>query len=161
MNRVRRTSGARLSEAGLTLIEMLIVLVIIGIASSAVMLGLRALGRDTAAEDEAIRLAAYLTLAVDEALVSRDPLSMVWTTSGYGFERWTGTEWQPAGTARLAKPHDLGPSVSLSRADGVADPLAISADGLGPSVALTFTGESPWHVAFDGLTGTAMSGATP
>ncbi len=151
----------RRADTGLTLIEMLIVLVIIGIASSAAMLGLRALGRDTAAEDEAIRLAAYLTLAVDEALVSRDPMAMVWTPTGYGFERWTGTQWQPAGTARLAKPHELASSVALARADGLDAPVAISADGLGPSVALTLKGATGWHVNFDGLTGTAAAGITP
>lgn len=61
------TGGHRSPDSGLTLIEMLIVLVILGIGSSAAMLSLRSLQGDRAAEDEALRLAAYLTLAGDEA----------------------------------------------------------------------------------------------
>ena len=77
----------RHAEAGLTLIEMLVVLVIIGIATSVIMLSVNMVGRDRLAEDEATRLAAQLTMAVDEGLVSREKLALFWTPSGYEVKR--------------------------------------------------------------------------
>lgn len=146
------TRAGRNRQAGLTLIEMLIVLVIVGIASAATMLGVQSLARDTAAQDEAVRLAAHLTLAVDEALISRVPMELVWTAQGYGFQRWSDGEWRPAANPRLAE-HILPASVTLARTDGQDAAVTIAADGLGPAVALRlYTDRSIWQVAFDGLT---------
>ena len=146
------TRARRNHQAGLTLIEMLVVLVIVGIASAASMLGVQALARDTAAQDEALRLAAHMSLAVDEALISRVPVELVWTPRGYGFQRWSDGEWRPAANPRLAV-HALPASVTLARTDGQTGAVTIAADGLGPAVALRlYTDRSIWQVAFDGLT---------
>ncbi len=152
----------RHAEAGLTLIEMLVVLVIIGIATSVIMLSVNMVGRDRQAEDEATRLAAQLTMAVDEGLVSREKLALFWTPSGYEVKRWGPGGWQSATTPRLAGTHVLPASVGLRRVDGAADPVAVAEDGLGPAVSLEISGSGPsWIVAFDGLQATAHAGEAP
>jgi type II secretion system protein H len=146
----------------LTLIEMLVVLVIIGIATSVIVLSVNSVGRDRRAEDEAMRLAAQLTLAVDEGLVSRRKLALFWTPNGYEVKRWGPEGWQPATTPRLAGAHVLPAAVVLRRMDGVSEPVAVAEDGLGPAVSLEITGSGPsWIVAFDGLQATAHAGGAP
>ena len=90
-------STGRDAQLGLTLIEMLIVLVIIGIATSAAVLSVNMIGRDRRVEDEAVRLVAQLDMAVDEGLVSRARMSLFWTASGYEVKRWAPDGWQGAG----------------------------------------------------------------
>lgn len=147
----------RQAQSGLTLIEMLIVLVIIGIATSAAVLGVGTVGRDRQAEAEAVRLAAHLNMAVDEGLVSRAGLALIWDTKGYKVRRWTAEGWQAATTPLLARQHDLPSGVVLRRVDGLADPVAVAEDGLGPAVTLEISGPAAtWLVAFDGFSAAAV-----
>lgn len=154
------TQGAqtgRQGTAGLTLIEMLIVLVIMGIATSAAVLSVGSIGRDRQAEAEAARLVAQLNMAVDEGLVSRTPLALIWTAQGYEVRRWTAEGWQAAATPMLARRHGLSGAVVLRRADGLADPVEVAEDGLGPAVTLELVGPGAiWAVAFDGFSAQAV-----
>ena len=97
------------SQAGLTLIETLIVIVVIGVATGAAMMGLNGADRGDRAQAEAVRLAQHLSVAVDEALVSGLPLLLHWDQRGYAFVQWQGSdaEWQPAAVPLLAARHDL------------------------------------------------------
>ena len=152
----------RQRQAGLTLIEMLIVLVIIGIATSAAVLSVNMIGRDRRAEDEATRLVAQLTMAVDEGLVSRTRLALFWTAGGYAVKRWSSEGWQPPATPLLARPHDLPGAVVLRRRDGTSDPVAMAEDGLGPGAVLELAGsDTLWTVVFDGFSAAARAGVTP
>ena len=63
-------SQARDRQAGLTLIEVLVVLVIIAVMAGMTVLGLGSLGRGNQAEAEARRLADRLQLASDDVLVA-------------------------------------------------------------------------------------------
>jgi general secretion pathway protein H len=158
----RSRSIRRHPQAGLTLIEMLVVLVIIGIATSVIVLSVNSVGRDRRAEDEAMRLAAQLTMAVDEGLVSRAEMALFWTPSGYEVKRRGPKGWGPATTPRLIGAHVLPAAVALRRMDGSRDPVAVAEDGLGAAVSLEITGPGPsWIVAFDGLQATAQSGGAP
>jgi general secretion pathway protein H len=149
-------------QSGLTLIEMLIVLVIIGIATSAAVLSVNMVGRDRRAEDEAVRLVAHLEMAVDEGLVSRTPLALFWTAGGYGFKRQTADGWQAAETPRLVADHALPSALVLHRMDGVTDPVLVAEDGLGAAVNLELSGTGvPWVVAFNGFSATARPGFAP
>lgn len=148
-------------QLGLTLIEMLMVLVIIGIATSALVLGTNLVGRDRRAEDAAVRLAAHLEIAVDEGLVSRVPLVLFWTAGGYEFRRWGAGEWQAAASARLAA-HVLPAGLVLRRLDGESGPVAVAEDGLGAAVEMEIAGAgAAWKVAFDGFSGVASPGNGP
>ena len=149
-------------QSGLTLIEMLIVLVIMGIATSAAVLSVNMVGRDRRAEDEAVRLVAHLEMAVDEGLVSRAPLALFWTAGGYGFKRQTADGWKAAETPRLVADHALPSALVLRRMDGVTDPVLVAEDGLGPAVNLEITGTGvPWVVAFNGFSAAARPGLAP
>lgn len=70
-------------DGGITLIEMLIVMAIIGVATGAATLGLGALARQDAAEVEAHKLAAALADGIDEALITGLAQPVVWDSAGY------------------------------------------------------------------------------
>lgn len=141
----------RAPEAGVTLVEMLVVLVILGIAGTASALGLAGLGRDRGAEVEAARLAARITGAVDLSLVEGQRLALFWTAQRYEIRRWGGEDWVAADSGPLAA-HDLPEGTSLRRLDGSPAPVEIAPDGLAPPVALQLLGPTQaWTLAFDGL----------
>ena len=145
-------SAGRSRDAGLTLFEMLIVLSIIGVTTSAAVLGTSALNRDTRLEDEASRLAVLLQVAADEALVNGQPLVLEWSEKGYGFRRWLGAGWGAAADGRLATLRPMPAGVMLQRADGTPDPVTIGTDGLGAAVTLRLAAAGVvWDVAFDGV----------
>jgi general secretion pathway protein H len=126
----------REAQAGVTLIEMMIVLAVVGVATGAATLGLASVGRDNRAEAAALRLAAEMSLAVDMALIEGKPRRVEWDASGYSIAR------------RVA----LDGSVTLARADGLADAVVIGPDGLGDAVEFVLTGaDADWRVLFDGF----------
>lgn len=149
-------------QSGLTLIEMLIVLVIMGIATSAAVLSVNMIGRDRRAEDEAGRLVAHLTMAVDEGLVSRAPLALFWTAGSYEVKRRTLDGWLAAETPRLIRAHALPANLVMRRMDGSTDPVFVGEDGLGPAVTLEISGSGmPWIVAFNGFSAASQPGHAP
>lgn len=72
----------RKGESGFTLVEVLIVLAIIGVASGAVILGLGS-SRQASAFAEAQRIASLVRLASDQALVDDRPFVLALDASGY------------------------------------------------------------------------------
>lgn len=151
--------NARDSQSGLTLIEMLICLAIMGIATSAALLSVNMLGRDRRVEDEAVRLAAHLTMAVDKGLVSRERLALFWTSRSYEVKRETSAGWQTDDAHQSGRIHALPAALVLRRTDGTTEPVVVSEDGLGPAVTLEISGQGvPWIVAFDGFSATARPG---
>jgi general secretion pathway protein H len=140
--------GNRCGQAGVTLIEMMIVLVVIGIATGAATLGLGALSRDDTVEAAARRLSAAISLGLDDALISGNSRVVVWDAQGY----------QIGAGAR----HDLDPTVTLSRADGLSDAVVLSAAATSSPVILVLSGPSDaWHLALDGFAVQAASGPAP
>ncbi|WP_124220570.1 prepilin-type N-terminal cleavage/methylation domain-containing protein [Tibeticola sediminis] len=111
----RATSGTRVAPgrpmgpcpkaaAGFTLLELLVVLTLIGIATAAVTLSLPDRS-EAALEREAIRLAALLESARTQSRASGSPI--VWEPVPGGF-RWRG------GVAPSAEPKWLEPEISAS-----------------------------------------------
>ncbi len=87
-----RTSATGVPDAGFTLIELMVVLLIVGIAMAAVTLSFRSptqhpLGR------EAERLAAVLNLARDEAQLSGQPVLLKLDRMGWRFFQAGPTGW--------------------------------------------------------------------
>ena len=159
----------RSADGGITLIEVLVVLAVIGVATGATMLGLNATDRDTRAEAEAVRLARNLSLGVDEALLGGTPLALVWDASGYRFIAWSAVDaaWGPAKPNSLSNRHDLRAPVMLSLPGATATtPVLIASSGIGPTVEFEFGAtagsSSPrWSVAFDGFSATARPKGAP
>ena len=156
-------NGRRNRDAGITLIEILVVLAVIGVATGATMLGVNSADRDTRAEAEAVRLARNLSLGVDEALVGGAPLAMIWDTGGYSFVAWSdaSASWGAAGQNTLAIRHDLRAPLQLG-IDGQDIPRAvvIAASGVGPAISFVIAppalSSGPrWVVDFDGFSAAA------
>lgn len=83
------------AEKGFTLVEMLIVVFILGLASAAVVLMLPASGGTLRSDAE--RLAARVAAARDHAVLEAEPVA-IWTRpSGYGFEKREAGTWHPHG----------------------------------------------------------------
>ena len=146
-------------QSGVTLIEMMIVLAVIGIATGAATLGLAGAARDNRTETEALRMASQINLAMDDALIEGAARVMLWDGEGYSILPVTA-----AGFAENvdATRHRLGPSITLQRADGQTDAMMLSDDGTSPPVTLTLTGPgAAWNVSFTGLVAEVAVGAAP
>ncbi len=82
-------------DDGFTLVELLVVLVIIGLVSAAVVMGMPDPRGELRAE--ALRLAARAEAARERAMMDNRPVALVLTEGGYGFEWRTGGEWKALG----------------------------------------------------------------
>ena len=80
---------------GFTLVELLVVLVIIGLVSGAVLLAVPDPRGSLAAEAE--RFAARARAAQERAVMDNRPVALRVTPEGYGFEWRVEGEWQPLG----------------------------------------------------------------
>lgn len=128
------------ADAGLTLIEMLVVLAIIGVASGATVLSLGSHG--PGAEVEARRLAGTIQAGADAAMTGNAPLSLRADAAAY-----------QVGSNR----HVLPDGMHLEGAP--AAPVALDDNS---AVALTLVRRNEvWAVDFDGLRATASRAATP
>lgn len=125
-------------EAGLTLVEMLVVLAIIGIASGATLLAL-APPRGPGVEVEAHRLAGVMQQAADATMTTDVPAALVADASGYKVGR--------------GERHALPDGMSIVGAPAEPQALALSDAA---AVDLTIArGDEAWAVSFDGLRATA------
>ncbi len=85
-------------ERGLTLVELLVVMVILGLASSLVLLN--APPSRAVVERDALRFASSVKVALDEMVMTGATYRLVVDATGYGFERYTGGEWVTDGIDR-------------------------------------------------------------
>lgn len=152
---MRRRKGSE----GLTLIEMLVVLAIMGVMSSLVVVGLGAGAKEQNVQAEAQRLALSLQAASDEALTSDTPIVFRWDERGYELTsslseaRATG-EAKPSTGGR----HQFAKAVTLSVA-GRESPVLLG-DPATPPLALVLAAEGVrWRVDYDGLNAVATTGA--
>lgn len=151
----------RHGETGLTLVEMLVVLAIIGVIGAATTLSLSGVNRAAGAQAETHRLARSIQLAADEAILTDRWSGLRWDGGGYSFLEWNGArgEWEAHRNDELAVRHSFASGTSLS-GSGDAAPLVIGED-IGPPVTFTFRNEGrEWKVVFDGLTATAIPDTT-
>lgn len=150
-------------EAGLTLVEMLVVLAIIGIMSGITLLAIGRGDRGRSGTIEAGRLAQRLRLAADDVRVAERPLALAWDAHGYRFVARDAKSgrWRPDRIAQLGTRRDLPAGMTLAIADGPS-PIPIAADGTGPPIeARLRSGAAGWTIAFDGLDAAVNDGAAP
>ena len=132
-----------MSERGFTLVELMVVLMILGLAAGAVVLTARP---ENSVAGDASRLAARLAAARDLAVTSNRPIGAAVSAKGYAFHGWSGGKWQPLDRGAL-QPADWpeGTSVSVGgipgRAASVAGgPARLTFDNLGlPDTPATIT----------------------
>ena len=129
----------------MSLMEVLVVLVIVGIASGALVLGLGGVDRDTTVQIEANRFADRLRLASDEVLVSGRASTVVWSSTAYGFEGFQAPD------ETLPRRHLLPKDVRLSGPDGLQS-ATIDPDSPQPIADFEFRKDSViWTVRYDGF----------
>ncbi len=139
----------RQAEAGVTLIEMLVVLSIISIAAGVLTLQFSSIG-GADPKAEAGQFAEVLTQAGEAALYSGNPSALIWSQSGYRVENFKpGLGWQ---TADGHGQHDLGAGLSLGRSGGQDGPLMIAPGGIALPARFELRGSgAKWLVDFNGL----------
>jgi general secretion pathway protein H len=139
-------------ERGLTMVEMLVVLAIMGIATAAAVLAMGS-GHDGNGQAEAQRLLARVQLAADEAMIGDRALALAVTPTSYAvMERSnTGRAWQPTTLGGLDDLHTLPPGMQLAAPpDGALLPLDADAGGR-PFTIVLGRGTQHWTVSFDGM----------
>lgn len=138
------------SESGLTLIELLIVMAIIGIASGALALGIGAATRAPSVESEARRLAQTLQAAGDDAMLGDKMVAFTVQKHGYGFAEM-GKDGPVEKTDGPLAYHEL-PGGMVMTLD-VQPPVVLGVDGAGqPVTAVIESGSRRWQVVYDGMT---------
>ena len=142
------------TQSGMTLIEMLIVLAIIGVAAGAVSLGIGSATRAPNVETEARRLAVRLQAAADDAMLGDQLIALTTDTHGYGFARVGPRGLTPITEDALAF-HTL-PGGMVMALD-TAPPVILGVDGTGQPLGATVTGgDQTWRVQYDGITARAI-----
>lgn len=156
----------RQAEAGITLIEIMVVLAVIGIATGTVMMTVG--DRDARAEAEALRLARHLSLGVDEALIGGMALALRWDTAGYVFVQMPAggaevQDWPAADLPALAQRHDLPGALQMSlREPAGTGPILVPPSGIAATSVFAITGSDPvWTVTFDGFAAQARPEPSP
>lgn len=107
----QHTNHRRARQQGVTLIELLIGLFIIGLATSVVILN--APSADQRVQREAERLAARIKAASSEAIMSGDVVGMEPYAGGYQFVRFKAGDWVVI-EDRIFSPWSFKDNISLS-----------------------------------------------
>ena len=142
-------------EAGMTLVEVMVVLVIIAVAAGATVLGIGAATRAPTAEAEARRLSSRLQSVADEAMVVDRALAFTWDSRSYAFLDWEDGAWREGKDEAHAR-HRLPSGMRIEMA-GRRPPLLLGVDGSGIPASVGLSTESDrWLVVYDGLAGTPI-----
>jgi general secretion pathway protein H len=120
-----------LRRAGFTLVELMTVIAIVGVAATAVVVTMPDPTPTPTAEAE--RLAARLTQAREQAVLTNRPFAVSVTAQGYGFDRYDGRAWtpvdeQPFKVRRLPEGLTLAPPPEgriVFDPSGMADPAVV------------------------------------
>jgi general secretion pathway protein H len=143
-------------RVGMTLIEVLVTLAIIAVMATMVVLGIGGSDRGLTVQTEANRLAERLSLAADEAMVTRRPIALAWDPGGYQFvTRGTDGNWMQDSNALLGPRRDLPRGLTLVAATPALIDMT-DASLMAFEMSLTDATRTS-TVAFDGLTATTSS----
>ena len=128
---------------GFTLVELLVVLVIIGLASAVVVLAVP--DPEGSLADEAERFAARAKAAQERAITDNRSFALRLTSEGYGFERRQGGEWAPLDqrpfrSARWKRGTEISPQTERIVFDptGLVEPLRLTLARRGEEVSVEF-----------------------
>jgi general secretion pathway protein H len=131
-------------DVGLTLLEMLIVLAVIAIATGATLLSFGS-RRGDPVEVEARRLAATIAAATDRSIATGNEAAIITDPHGY--------------TVTGAIRHELASDLELRGAVGTSLPLTL--DAARPFDLIVAHGATAWRVAFDGVRASAAAAKDP
>lgn len=87
------TRSRRSAERGFTLVELMVTITVVALLSGALVWAVPAPGARV--RDDALRFAARVRAARDQAIVSAQPVSVWVTAGGYGFDQRASGRWVP------------------------------------------------------------------
>lgn len=159
------SSAARIrhAQAGVTLVEILVVLVLIGVSASVIGLSVNGGSRSgTALERTATLLAVRLEQATATAVLRGVPAGFVWDAQGYAFKSFEVDGWSAHPTPTLAGPFDLDQQMELTVAGLARGQYLIRPDAVpsGGGLAVDIvSGQDRWQVVSDGIVAIAQPAA--
>lgn len=157
------TGNKRLKhDAGVSLVEAMVALVIIGLIVGAVVVLAPGPGQRT--QTEAERLAARISFAAEESVVVNRTLALLVTNEGYGFERLEDNGWTPeeqrSPLGFRAWPSEIEARVEQSDAPGDARVARFDAIGGATPVTVVLSGYGArWSVVVDAQGGVDVARA--
>jgi general secretion pathway protein H len=128
----RPEGRSRRAESGFTLVELMVVLALLALATTAVIITMPASG--SAAQAEADRLALRVAALRDLAIVEGRPAALVVSPSGYAFERQTEAGWEPLSGRGFAR-RDWPAGVGIAASSTNAALIRVSFDTMGMTAA--------------------------
>jgi general secretion pathway protein H len=99
-------------QAGFTLLEILVVLILLGIILSVAVLSTGG-GKERELEQEVQRMVRLIELAKEEAVLNRLELAIKFSPHAYEFLRQENDNWLPYADHRLFAPRTLGEEYEL------------------------------------------------
>ncbi|KEQ18483.1 type II secretion system minor pseudopilin GspH [Endozoicomonas numazuensis] len=102
-----------MKNAGFTLLEIMLVLVLLGIATAMVLPTLEPGDSSARLKTDAERFAALVKTGHEESLVKGKDLGVKFTRNGYQFMEWHEGKWQPLQSDRLLTEKELPEAMSL------------------------------------------------
>lgn len=144
-------------EAGVSLVEMMVVLFIAGLVAGAALLVMP--GPDRTLHETASRLAARMAAASDESVMLNRRIALVVSAEGYRFERLEENGWirvgDRAGLAPTAWPRGVAPNLPRPGADGPPGGRVATFDPVGGATPVRIAlsdggGRAGWAVEIDG-----------
>jgi len=113
-------------HCGFSLIELLVVIVILGVATAAVTLAIAGAGGERQLERDAERLRALVAYACEQAELGGSEIGVSFNRGGYRFSRASHADWRPLGQGELrARQWSVNAGTVLTRA---GHPVDIGAD---------------------------------
>lgn len=111
-------------QAGFTLVEMMVVIVIFALAAAAVVLAMPETGGSL--QSEAERFAARAKAARDGAIIESRAAALDVTAAGYDVSRRVDGAWQPAGTYEWVQGTAVEGGRTRFDSTGLAEPLQVT-----------------------------------
>ncbi|WP_299009361.1 type II secretion system minor pseudopilin GspH [uncultured Shewanella sp.] len=104
----------RLRQKGFTLMEVLLVVLLMGLAAAAVTLSMGGAGKDSALEKTAQQFMQSVDLVLDETVMSGDFVGIVVEPDHYQFVIYDEGKWQPLKNDRLLSEREMPSGVDMS-----------------------------------------------
>ena len=103
----------RAPDVGVSLVEVLVVLALLGVMAGAISFGLGRQVQGKSIDEEAELLISRLNRAADHSLLSGQKMQLQWDEGGYRFLIWAQGDWQTHPIGILGTPYQISSQMRL------------------------------------------------